>query len=847
MEKHVYAQTPGITINNFNQKTYNPSSRMNPGLAKNKFSNDFNINKDSYTYLHTKKINNNNYKKNNYQSAIDFSEPEPQIFQGINQIPFNINYKNNSFDLNSNRKKNLSNNNLIEKKLGNNKNINSNATNRNNKKLLEEYFQLKKENKNNYNTLTNMNNNKNNKIETEYHPLIKKNKTKKTLTKKKNINFKKSNSFKNDILSQIYQPENNITNSPSFTPIKSKLPNQKNSLENTPNFNSKSSSNTNINSINKNKPTNNFTQRKKCNNNKIINNDVIDKNSKKIKHKESKNKKFKNKEATKTPTTRKNLTPTKIPGIWVESNILNYNKTYSIDKNENNNINKTNNYNITSTSYIHSNNNNNNISNNNSNISSINSTELYWKRKEKEKEKKLEKLRTERLLKEEKELQDRPKINNNSKKIIDRKCKNLDVFDRLSDINQLKNHRQELEKIRDQFKESHTPYINDNSRRMKRTIDDLYNWKNVNERKKTESANNFNKLMNKKQIKINPLSEEILREKKSEYLNKKVEDRLLEQGRKQKYKNEIERQKYLQNMTMAKKYTNNEYINVHSRYLESPHSSHDRLNEKNYKSCDRIIKRGNKNDYKTVPMNNNNNSFVFKEGNNVHSQGQLNNYKNNNMNEKEVFLNNNGNNLINGNINNYINNNNNLGFKIQKNNLLGNNQNINQNSDNILDNNNNKNVKNNHYQYFPNYKSSFNEKNNNISNNYKIIKNKDNYNINKNNFRTENNNFNKNVLIEQYNTNIFRNNIPLNYISKNNSFNKNEDKFNNILYQNNNNMNPNNNIQKSGQDDIINIRKHLNEFYENKKKLNVINLNDYSNNVQKPIIKDESIKNDLLK
>ena len=71
--------------------------------------------------------------------------------------------------------------------------------------------------------------------------------------------------------------------------------------------------------------------------------------------------------------------------------------------------------------------------------------------------------------------------------------KNIDVFDRLSDLNQIKNHNEQIEKMREQLKESYTPYINDNSKKMKRTIDDLYNWKNKNERKKTESANNFNK------------------------------------------------------------------------------------------------------------------------------------------------------------------------------------------------------------------------------------------------------------------------------------------------------------------------------------------------------------------
>ena len=90
-------------------------------------------------------------------------------------------------------------------------------------------------------------------------------------------------------------------------------------------------------------------------------------------------------------------------------------------------------------------------------------------KKEYEKNKKLEKIKTERMLKEEKEIQEKPKINYNSKKIMGKKYQNkTDVFDRLSDISQIQNHNDQIEKIRERFKESHTPLINDNSRRMKR-------------------------------------------------------------------------------------------------------------------------------------------------------------------------------------------------------------------------------------------------------------------------------------------------------------------------------------------------------------------------------------------
>ena len=65
-----------------------------------------------------------------------------------------------------------------------------------------------------------------NKKEECYQPLIKKNKIRKNNNNNNNINIKKSNSFKGEL---IYQPEKNIKNSPSFTPIKSGLKKKKNS------------------------------------------------------------------------------------------------------------------------------------------------------------------------------------------------------------------------------------------------------------------------------------------------------------------------------------------------------------------------------------------------------------------------------------------------------------------------------------------------------------------------------------------------------------------------------------------------------------------------------------------
>ena len=690
---------------NENDLSYKVSQEYN----KNKF--DQFINKDSYIYLYSKKLNNNN-KNNSHQSFLNEC-PQPEIYQENN---FG---NNNSFNINSNKTNNFS---------------NKYTSNRNDQKLLEEYFQLK--NENNYNSSNNIYLDKK---EECYQPLIKKNKIRKNNNHNNNINFKKSNSFKGEL---IYQPEKNIKNSPSFTPIKSGLKKKKNSSNRLNQNNKFFTFNTNANEKNKRNIINNITQRK---NNEIIN------SKRRINRKE--NEKSNRVRVNKTPI-KKNLTL---------FNNINYNKTFSIDKNEINNENYMTN-NFTQNNY------------------EINSTELYWKKKDKEKEKKLEQIRTERILKEDKEMQDRPKINENSRKIINKKGqKKLDVFDRLSDINQIKNHMKEIEKIKEKFKESHTPYINDNSRKMKRTIDDLYIWKNKNERKKTESANNFNKMINKNKIKINPISEEILKENKYDYLNKRVEDRLLEQGRIQQYKNEMEREKYLRNVTMSTKYINNDYINIQSRYLN---------HEKNYKSCDRIINNKCSNNY------NNNNRDVSINNNSLDI--------NNSISKKEISFKNKENNLSNGDINNYI---------------INNNYNYN-------------------YKYFPNYNKSEDEINVNKGNNLKELKNRK--------YKTENN-FNNYEEPQNYNNNkLNRNRYPLKLINRNN---RNEEKFNDISLLNNNVCdNNNNNMNESEKNDIINIRRHLNEFYENKKKLNLNNSNILNKNEsEKFLLKNDSIKNNILK
>ena len=184
------------------------------------------INKDSHLFLHSKKFLNktppnnitNNDLNNNFQTSVDYVEPQPQKYQDLI-----LNIKNN------NKITNYQTSNLISSK--NNNNNFSNQPNKN--KLLEEYFKLKNDNNNynkNYftynNCLYNLSTNKNNnnkKNSESYQPLVKKQKIQKNKKiQKKNIPNPNLNipPKKSTSSSRIYQPENNMNHSPSFTPIK---------------------------------------------------------------------------------------------------------------------------------------------------------------------------------------------------------------------------------------------------------------------------------------------------------------------------------------------------------------------------------------------------------------------------------------------------------------------------------------------------------------------------------------------------------------------------------------------------------------------------------------------------
>ena len=108
---------------------------------------------------------------------------------------------------------------------------------------------------------------------------------------------------------------------------------------------------------------------------------------------------------------------------------------------------------------------------------------------------------------------------------------------------------------------------------MKRTIEDLYTWQNFINHKKNEAKNHIDSQENKTNLYTNLKSDKILMNRKPDYINKKVEDRLLEQGEINKMKLEEQKEHYIENVTAKCLYNNNNYNNknsynqIKSRYL----------------------------------------------------------------------------------------------------------------------------------------------------------------------------------------------------------------------------------------------------------------------------------------
>ena len=239
-------------------------------------------------------------------------------------------------------------------------------------------------------------------------------------------------------------------------------------------------------------------------------------------------------------------------------------------------------------------------SNNNFNInqtsdySSINS---YWNKRSKDTMQKMSQIKNELIQKEENEIQLIPKISQKSKELAKNadKCKIEfnNIYDRLFYINNL-NLNVNIDKENNNYNKiknniQYQPIINKKSKKMTRTIDDLYLWQNKRQKKIKENEENIFKktVYNKKNT--NLTSEVILKERRPNYIHKKVEDRLIEQGKNQKIKKEIEKEKCIHQLTEQKTYVNNNYNNIKSKYLERKENNKNNTEDnKNFDSNENI-------------------------------------------------------------------------------------------------------------------------------------------------------------------------------------------------------------------------------------------------------------------
>ena len=211
----------------------------------------------------------------------------------------------------------------------------------------------------------------------------------------------------------------------------------------------------------------------------------------------------------------------------------------------------------------------------------------YWNKRNQDNVKKIIKIKNELLKKGKREIKSVPKISNKSKELAINSHKNKidkfkfnNIFDKLFQSKNL-NHSHMYQK---REKERSKPKINEKSEKMVRTINDLYLWNNKRQKKIKENENKIYKkeIFNKKNI--NLTSETILKERRPFYINKKVEDRLIEQGKHLTIKNNKLKEKCIKEMTEQKIYINNNYNHnnkIKSKFMSKEESKNNDIYNNN--------------------------------------------------------------------------------------------------------------------------------------------------------------------------------------------------------------------------------------------------------------------------
>ncbi len=208
--------------------------------------------------------------------------------------------------------------------------------------------------------------------------------------------------------------------------------------------------------------------------------------------------------------------------------------------------------------------------NNNSNFTSLSikpqltnysSIDPYWKRRGIETQNKINEIKNQLYEKEMNECKDRPSISKKSIEIAKKNNKD-NVFERLNSEKLKHKHNEEIKKIAERNNKNKSPEINESSKKIKRNIQDLYQWKNSIDTKKNEKINKLNLILNEERfVKTNKKSQNILNERKPDYISKKIEDRLLEQGKLMNLKKEEEKELYLESVSKPNYLLTNQNVN----------------------------------------------------------------------------------------------------------------------------------------------------------------------------------------------------------------------------------------------------------------------------------------------
>ena len=371
------------------------------------------------------------------------------------------------------------------------------------------------------------------------------------------------------------------------------------------------------------------------------------------------------------------------------------------------------------------------------------------------------------------------------------------------------------------------PIFNDNDKKRNLEEDN----KNINkEKQKNENLYvDKQKEQNNKQININNnANQSVNRFHYQNYNNNQIVNNDINKKR-ENIQKENNNENDLLNTRIAlqdnKKVIKNDFNNKHEYVINSDETKmliEPFLNQINIQQKNKALV----NNYINDDRNNKNNII-----DNNNNKNNINNFISNNNNNINNFKNNNINNNNNVNKNNFINNNPNNN---QNNNQLNNNfNNINlqrQNNFNLQNNNNQINNKRDSKSPIQNHNMNLNNQNNNnnfINNKHLRAKSHDNIIVNQNNQPNNNFNFNNNNLNFNNQMNINQNNWNLN-INNNANFDKNNiNNMQNIQQNNNINLN-NNNIQQIQQKNFGQFNKNMNMNKVN----NINNPNQINNNLQ---------------